>query len=99
MVALCACLVAGPLQTLSEPWEMVEYFSGTGRISRLAAKTGIACASYELLLGSANPNPNENGKKSRRFPKRSCMDFNGECGFSPLESFRNVIFVGFGDLA
>ena len=71
---------------------MVEYFSGTGRISGLAAKAGIACASYELLLGSANPNPNENGKKSRRFPKRSCMDFNGECGFSPLESFKKRYF-------
>lgn len=94
MVTLCACLVVGPLQGRSEPWEMVEYFSGTGRISRLAAKAGIVCASYELLLGF-DPKPNGNGKKSRHFPKRSRMDFNGECGFSSLELFKVCYFVGF----
>ena len=72
--------MVGPLRE-SEEWEIVEFFSGTGRISRLGAKAGFTCASYEIHLAGA---PKFKKKNKRRFPRRSPMDFNGECGFAFL---------------
>ncbi len=80
MVLLCSQLVMGPL-SVSEPWELLDFFAGTGRISKLAAKCGIRCASYEISLAGT---PRKKSKAKKRFPKRSLMDFNGECGFALL---------------
>lgn len=90
IVWLCAYLVVGPLR-VSEEWEIVEFFSGTGRISRLAAKAGLTCASYEIQLAGA---PKKKKKNKRHFPRRSPMDFNGECGFAFL-GFAERKSVGF----
>ena len=89
VVFLCSYLVMGPLQS-SEPWEMIEYFSGTGRISRLAAKSGIPCASFEIGLDLESE---QNEKSKGPFPKRSRLDFNGECGFAFLDA--TVFYVSF----
>ena len=58
-------------------------FSGTGRISRLAAKSGIPCASFEIGLDLESKH---NKKSKGPFPKRSRLDFNGECGFAFLDT-------------
>ena len=82
LALLCSFLVQGPLRG-SETWDVIEFFSGKGRLSRLAAKAGFKVASFELEL-------DKNGKKNRRkpkrnhFPQRSFMDFNGEVGFAFL---------------
>jgi len=85
MVWLCAYLVVGPL-CVSEEWEIVEFFSGTGRISRFGAKAGLTCASYEIQLASA---PKKKKKNKRHC--RSSMDFNGECGFAFLGFAERVL--------
>lgn len=95
MVILCGCLVLGPLHALVE-WDLVEFFSGDGRISRLAAKLGIQAASYEILLGE-KPNKKKKVHKKRSSRPRNTMDFNGECGFAPfgpkiLPTFRIFLF-------
>ena len=72
----------GPLQSVAE-WDLVEFFSGDGRISRLAAKIGIQAASYEILLGEMPQKKKVHKKRSSR--PRNTMDFNGECGFAPFD--------------
>lgn len=89
MVLLCSQLVMGPLRA-SEPWKLLDFFSGTGRISKLAAKSGVRCASYEISLGNI---PRNRRKSKRRFPKRSVMDFNGESGFAFLGWKKNLMLL------
>ena len=80
LVLTCAWLVLGPLCD-HEEWQLVEFFSGTGRLSRLAAKAGIRTASFEILLDHGFK---ERRHKNKHVPKRSYMDFCGECGFALL---------------
>lgn len=80
---MCAFLVQGCLQG-SETWEVVEFFAGKGRLSRLAAKVGFPVASFELELDNGVRTKKNKKKRQRRFPKRSYMDFNGEAGFALL---------------
>ena len=65
-----------------ETWEVVEFFSGKGRISRLAAKAGYPTASFELELDTSFKNKPK--KKNWPFSHRSFMDFNGESGYASL---------------
>ncbi len=80
---LCAFLVQGCLQG-SETWEVIEFFAGKGRLSRLAAKAGFPVASFELELDNGVRTKTKKSKNKRCFPKRSYMDFNGEAGFALL---------------
>lgn len=80
MVLLCSFLVAGPLKG-RESWDVIEFFSGKGRLSTMAAKLGFPVASYEILLDTTSA---KKRKRNKHFPKRSFMDFNGECGFALL---------------
>ena len=83
LTLLCAWLVLGPLRG-QETWEVVEFFSGKGRLSRLAAKAGFKTASFEVELDRDFAMGKRRKCKTRRFPQRSFMDFNGESGFAFL---------------
>ena len=76
--------MSGPLAG-KEEWEMIEYFSGLGRISSLAAKAGVVVASYEIGRGFVPKwkTPNTN-RRHRRHPHRNSMDFCGDSGFASL---------------
>ena len=68
----------GPLRGQQE-WQMIEFFSGIGRISTLAAKTGLVVASYEIDQGFVPER-----KPHHCHPPRNSMDLNGESGFAFL---------------
>lgn len=82
MVLLCASLAVGSCKG-KEEWEIIEFFSGVGRISTLAAKAKIPVASFEISRG-AKPK-RKKMPKNRSYPSRNSMDFNGESGFAPLD--------------
>ena len=83
---LCAFLAQGAFRG-KHTWQVLEFFSGKARLSRLAAKCGYPVASFDL----ENDKGFHNRKKTSKhpFPHRSYMDFNGESGFAPL----NWIFL------
>ena len=68
----------------------LEFFSGTGRVSRLAAKCGIKVGSFEMERGF-QPKPKK--VKGRSFPQRNSMDFNGESGFAFLDPKKKFCHV------
>lgn len=74
---------------------MIEYFAGTGRISKLACKAGIACASFEIVHAAV---PQKRSESKAHFSKRSPMDFNGECGFALLDASVDGLFVYFASV-
>lgn len=81
LVLLCGCLLQGPFgeaQPLRR-WDVIEYFSGTGRLSKMAAKAGLVVASFEILLDAP-----KSKKRNKHFHPRSSMDMNGESGFAFL---------------
>ena len=80
---LCAFLVQGVFRG-KHTWQVVEFFSGKARLSRLAAKCGYPVASFELENDPGFRNREKTSKHP--FPHRSFMDFNGESGFAPLNS-------------
>lgn len=84
--------MAGPLAGREE-WEMIEYFSGLGRISSLAAKIGMVVASFEISRGFV-PKRKPN-RRHRRHPHRNSMDFCGDSGFASLSSILLACFVLF----
>ena len=88
VVILCGCLVMGPLKS-AYGWDLVEFFAGDARISRLAAKTGFRVATYEINLGKV---PNKKKRKERSSVQRNYMDFNGECGFACFASSLSLFF-------
>ena len=79
LVLLSSWLVLGPYNGGCTSWEIIDFFSGKGRISRLAAKAGFRVASYEILHDLPT---SKRRRKNRNFPRRSFMDFNGESGFA-----------------
>ena len=83
LALLCAFLAQGPLRNQTT-WEMVEYFSGLGRLSRLAAKAGFPTASFDLNMDAYYRR--KKPRKTHPFPSRSYMDMNGEAGFAFLGS-------------
>ena len=78
---LCAFLVQGVFRG-KHTWQVVEFFSGKARLSRLAAKCGYPVASLDLENDPGFRNREKTSKHP--FPHRSFMDFNGESGFAPL---------------
>lgn len=89
VVLLCGWLVQGPLAG-SQKWELIEFFSGKGRISRLASKVGLPTASLEILLDKDDPRKG-NRKRNQHFPQRSHMDFCGHVGFALLVSQSSLL--------
>ncbi len=85
--------MAGPLAG-HESWDIIEFFSGKGRLSTMAAKIGLTVASYEILLDKKSYKKNMKNKRNKHFPKRSYMDFNGEVGFAFLAmKYRYIVWV------
>ena len=85
----------GPLKSAYE-WDLIEFFAGDARISRLAAKTGFRVATCEINLGKIPRNKINKRKTGRSSVRRNPMDFNGECGYacfaSSLSSFFYLVF-------
>ena len=74
-----------PLPPKEQPWEVLEFFSGRGRLSSLAAKCGFSVGSFDI-----NMLPKRLRKRSQKqrtyFRRRQPMDINGEVGFSFLST-------------
>ena len=67
--------------TNKSSYQVLDLFSGRGRISQLAAKAGLAVASYDLCMArKQDPKIGRPTKKASR-PYRSVMDWNGDSGF------------------
>ena len=65
-----------------EPYKLLDFFAGKGRISQLAARAGIPCASLDLCMDpghSSKKGPRRTHKKANR-RYRSSMDWNGDSG-------------------
>lgn len=76
---LCAFLAQGAFRG-KHTWQVLEFFSGKARLSRLAAKCGYPVASFDLENDKGFNNRKKTSKHT--FPHRSYMDFNGESGFA-----------------
>lgn len=59
------------------PFDMLEYFSGVARVSRLATAMGYLSRSFDLEYDRAPPGESVHAGRARR----SAFDFNGEAGF------------------
>ena len=64
---------------LSGKFDVIEYFAGVGRITRLASARKYQTAAFDLGYGA----PKSSGhRRKRNFKKKpSCMDINGSAGF------------------
>jgi len=78
------------VKKLERPWQIIEFFSGKGRLSNLAAKAGFAAASFDI---NHLPSSRNHGKRKRPFDKRRPMDINGEIGFSLLDFTKNLLLL------
>lgn len=65
-----------------ESYDVIEFFAGVSRISRLAASTGLRAARVDMVFDKGfTAKPTRKTNKSR---KKSCMDLNTPGGFWPL---------------
>ena len=87
LVLLVSWLDMGSLSEPACPWDVLEFFSGQGRISTLAAKAGFAVASSDIELGhpSVHRSRERNPIKADLFPDRAPLDMNGEIGMASLD--------------
>ena len=87
LVLLVSWLDLGTLSEPASPWDVLEFFSGQGRISTLAAKVGFAVASSDIELG--NPSVHRSRQrdpiKADLFSDRAPLDMNGEIGMASLD--------------
>ena len=72
-----------PLKKRSKPWQIIEFFSGRGRLSRLAAKAGFEVASFDINK-RVPKNKRRSSRREHHFDKRQPFDINGEIGFTCL---------------
>ena len=84
---LVSWLDMGSLSEPTCPWDVLEFFSGKGRVSTLAAKAGFAVASSDIELGnpSVHQSRQRNPTKTDLFPDRAPLDMNGEIGMASLD--------------
>ena len=70
----------------SRDYTVLEFFSGTARISRLAKARGYQVAAMDILYDSTTAPPRTKTKKEKaRYPNtRSAMDLNTSAGFMRL---------------
>jgi len=59
--------------------DVVEFFAGVARISRLAHWMGLRTKAYDIAYTPVNPEEVKRGK-----PRRSAMDLNGSAGLASL---------------
>lgn len=67
---------------LGEEWDLLDFYSGKGRMSILANKVGYHAAAFELLLDQRVGKSKAQRKQQRA--SRSFMDMNGEVGHTLL---------------
>ena len=63
---------------LSGKFDVIEYFAGVGRITRLACARKYKVAAFDLGYGAPISSGHRNKRKSK---KKSCMDIKGSAGF------------------
>ena len=78
LVMLCSWMAIGAPQ--KEPYEILDFFSGRGRIATLASRAGFACAATDMAVDKDKRGQRCRLKASRSF--RSVMDWNGDSGFA-----------------
>ena len=88
LVLLTSWIPTSPL-FCPEPLELVEYFSGSARISKWAHHQGYQCRAFDVDYDQP-PIGMESKRTGRQ--KRSAYDMNGEAGFVPL----GINFQDFG---
>ena len=84
-----------PLKVRTKPWQIIEFFSGRGRLSQLAAKAGFQVASFDINRGRNYPKKRSSRHKKRHFDKRLPMDMNGEVGFAYLACIQYIIYFNY----
>lgn len=94
LVLLCSWLSVAASDS-SEEFQVLDFFSGKGRITELASKAGLRAAALDLSMESRSEPPRYRKKAGRSF--RSPMDWNGESGFAffvPKHARASVSRVG-----
>ena len=82
---MCTWLELGPLHTEQEP-DLIEFFSGSGRVSRLAHARGYHAVAIDTLYDTSAPPPRTPKRKLKEYRNaRSCMDLNSSAGFLLLD--------------
>ena len=69
-----------------EDLDLVEFFSGKARVSRLASWMGLRVRSYDIIYKPVTGDP---GAFKRGQQRRSSMDLNGAAGFARLGLEKN----------
>ena len=64
---------------LKSKYDMIEFFAGVGRVTRLASARMYTSAGFDLDYGA--PKLSRHGKKRKSKKTASCMDINGSAGF------------------
>ena len=59
------------------PYDVLDFYAGVARVSRLATACGFNACAYDIKYDT--PEPGESYHSGRA--KRSCFDINGEGGF------------------
>ena len=74
---------------LEDHYDVIEFFSGTARVSRMAKSMGYTPLALGIRYDNTVPPPKQKKKKQSRFPNaRSAMDLTGSAGF--------LFLVGYG---
>ena len=60
--------------------DVIEFFSGVGRIAKIASAYGFLSRAYDINMDKPPPGDSAHSQ----LPKRSAFDMNGEAGFLPL---------------
>ena len=89
LVMLCAWMPLGA--PLKEPYKLLDFFSGRGRIAELASKAGVACAATDMSVDKDQLGQRCRQKAGRSF--RSVMDWNGDAGFASFGCTLHGVFV------
>jgi len=70
----------------NEPFQVVEFFSGAGRIAGFSKRVGLRSAAVDIQHGDAY---------AASAGKRSPMDINSDAGLVPLVSKNNQVLILF----
>ena len=77
LVLTTACL---PRIRIDREYDLVEFFSGAGRIARLAQCVGYQSMAFDILYDT-EAKPGKGRAKAKGSKGRSCMDLNSSAGF------------------
>ena len=73
---------------LEGKYDLLEFFSGTARVSRLGTMMGYTPAAMDITYDTSAPPPKCKKKEKANYPNsRSAMDLNTSAGFVPFCSY------------